>query len=263
MQWMLYTTPCRALTSKHTHIRSNYSQTVTTITHIVEMAHTVDSLQFHSNSHLLLLVAFSALTLLVGWQEGHPACKKLSSEVLAWISVWSEVQTCIWPSWCHCHSLSLAPVKSTLVLPFWYRLTWVVPDKGPLNGCVCLCVILAALPLDHQYVYRSLSPSLQSSERKSIQTDFPCLTESTHIAKSKSQYSIWYCLWLAADYWEILIPNRVCVPSLISSLFRFHYQSFSPSPDRFRSNVMPITTSDPRNSYNQHQIATLLHLKLI
>jgi len=25
-------------------------------------------------------------------------------------------------------------------LPFWYRLTWVVPDKGPLNGCVCVCV---------------------------------------------------------------------------------------------------------------------------
>jgi len=29
--------------------------------------------------------AFSALTLLVGWQEGHPACKKLSGEVLAWL----------------------------------------------------------------------------------------------------------------------------------------------------------------------------------
>jgi len=37
----------------------------------------------------------SALTLLVGWQEGHPACKKLSGEVLAWLTVWSEVQTCI------------------------------------------------------------------------------------------------------------------------------------------------------------------------
>ena len=35
--------------------------------------------------------AFSALTLLVGHQEGHPACKKLSGEVLAWLSVWSEV----------------------------------------------------------------------------------------------------------------------------------------------------------------------------
>ena len=42
--------------------------------------------------------AFSALTLLVGRQEGHPACKKQSGGVLAWLSVWSGVQTCIWPS---------------------------------------------------------------------------------------------------------------------------------------------------------------------
>jgi len=80
--------------------------------------------------------AFSALTLLVGQQEGHPACKKISGGVLAWLSVWSEVQTCIWPSWCHCHSLSLSFEKSRLVLPFWYQLTRVVPEKGPLNGCV-------------------------------------------------------------------------------------------------------------------------------
>ena len=33
--------------------------------------------------------AFSALMLLVERQEGHPACKKLSREVLAWLSVWS------------------------------------------------------------------------------------------------------------------------------------------------------------------------------
>jgi len=43
--------------------------------------------------------AFSALTLLVGRQEGHPACKKKQSGVvLVWLSVWSKVQTCIWPS---------------------------------------------------------------------------------------------------------------------------------------------------------------------
>ena len=29
----------------------------------------------------------------------------------------------------------VASVKSKLVLPFWYRLTWVVPDKGLLNVC--------------------------------------------------------------------------------------------------------------------------------
>ena len=46
----------------------------------------------------VFLIAFSALTLLVGRQEGHPACKKLSGGLLAWLSAWSEVQTCIWPS---------------------------------------------------------------------------------------------------------------------------------------------------------------------
>jgi len=46
----------------------------------------------------ILFSAFSALTLLVGRQEGHPACKKLSGGVLVWLSVWSEVLTCIWPS---------------------------------------------------------------------------------------------------------------------------------------------------------------------
>ena len=29
----------------------------------------------------------------------------------------------------HCHSLSLASVKSRLVLPFWYQMTPVVPEK--------------------------------------------------------------------------------------------------------------------------------------
>ena len=39
--------------------------------------------------HVLRICAFSALTLLVVRQEWHPACKKLSGRVLAWLSVWS------------------------------------------------------------------------------------------------------------------------------------------------------------------------------
>ena len=66
----------------------------------------------------------------LGGRKGIRPVKTLSGGVLAWLSVWSEVQTCIWPSWCHCHSLSLASVKSRLVLPFWHRLTRVVPKKG-------------------------------------------------------------------------------------------------------------------------------------
>jgi len=37
--------------------------------------------------------------------------------VLAWLSVWDEVQICIWFSRCHCHSLSLAAVN-----PDWFYL---------------------------------------------------------------------------------------------------------------------------------------------
>ena len=52
----------------------------------------------------------------LGDRKGIWPVKKLSGGVLAWLSVWSEVQTCIWPSWCHYHSLSLASVQSRLVL---------------------------------------------------------------------------------------------------------------------------------------------------
>ena len=57
----------------------------------------------HDKQHSFACYNFctvSALTLLAGRQEGHPACKKQSGGVLTWLdlSVWSEVQTCIWPS---------------------------------------------------------------------------------------------------------------------------------------------------------------------
>ena len=36
-------------------------------------------------------------------------------------------------------------IKIRIGLPFWYQLTRVVPDKEPLNGCVCVCVCDAYL----------------------------------------------------------------------------------------------------------------------
>jgi len=66
----------------------------------MSMSQSTVKLKLHGwifNDDLPAVKAFSALTLLIGRQEGHPACKKLTGGVLAWLYVWSEVQTCIWP----------------------------------------------------------------------------------------------------------------------------------------------------------------------
>ena len=55
--------------------------------------------------------------------------------------------------------LTLASVKSRLVLPFWYQLTHIVLDRGPLNGCVCVrswrCCILSYSASAFSYGLRS------------------------------------------------------------------------------------------------------------
>jgi len=65
-------------------------------------------------------VAFSALTLLAGRQEGHPACKETEwwdAGVVICLEQGADLHLA------QLMPLSLASVKSRLVLPFWYRLT--------------------------------------------------------------------------------------------------------------------------------------------
>ena len=83
--------------------------------------------------HISIIIAFSALTLLVGQQEGYPACKK-NGGVLALLSVWSEVQTCMWPRWCHYHSDSCF---SKIQIGF----TFLVPARPGSPGKRAVCVL--------------------------------------------------------------------------------------------------------------------------
>ena len=98
------------------------------------------------------------------------------------------MQTCICPSWCHCHSLSLASVKSRLVLPFWYRLTRVVPEKGPLNGCVCVCVFL------------TLKPCWLHQQNHSTRDCFPQpAAEIQSLKEAEHHYCLFFaCLWVCS-----------------------------------------------------------------
>jgi len=50
--------------------------------------------KINTNQIEVLTIAFSALMLLVGRQEGHPACKKTEWWDVG-VVVWDEMQTCI------------------------------------------------------------------------------------------------------------------------------------------------------------------------
>ena len=75
-------------------------------------------------------MAFSALTLLVGQQERHPACKKTE-----W---WGAGMVICLKQGADLHMAQLMPLPLTVScfskiqigLPFWYRRTRVVLEKG-------------------------------------------------------------------------------------------------------------------------------------
>jgi len=76
---------------------------------------------------IIIIYTSGASVLWRCWLGGRKGIRPIKNWVLAWLSVCNEVQTCIWPSWCHCHSLSLASVKSRLGFTF-------------LAPCVCVCI---------------------------------------------------------------------------------------------------------------------------
>ena len=64
---------------------------------------------------------------------------------VAWLSALSEVQTCIWPSGCHCHSLCFSKIQTgfTFLVPVHLG----SPGKRAIKR-MCVCFIV--LPRVHQ-----------------------------------------------------------------------------------------------------------------
>ena len=88
---------------------------------------------------IFLWVAFSALPLLIRHQEEHLAYEKTEWCGVGVVISLERGADCL-------HMVQLMPLhpktpqylasfKSRLVLPFWYWLTQLVPEKRPLNGC--------------------------------------------------------------------------------------------------------------------------------
>ena len=95
---------------------------------------------------LSLLQPFSALTLLVGRQEGHPACKKTEH--------WGAGMVICLERGADLHMAQLMPLSLTVSCfsKIQIGFTFLVPahpgspEKGPLNGYVCVCVCFKHSP---------------------------------------------------------------------------------------------------------------------
>ena len=61
--------------------------------HLLSVLQLLVYLSINKKNSVTTGLRFSALTLSVGRQEGHPVNKKLSNGVLAWLSVYSEMHT--------------------------------------------------------------------------------------------------------------------------------------------------------------------------
>jgi len=97
----------------------------------------------HINQLLILTIICLQCSDAVGWTAGKP-----------WKGIWSVTKAEWWGTGmvvclqqgADLHMAQLTPLPLTVScfnkiqigLPFWYRLTWVVPEKGQLNVCVIL-----------------------------------------------------------------------------------------------------------------------------
>ena len=133
------------------------------------------------------------------------------------------------------HTAQLMPLPLTascfsniqMSLPFWYRLTWVVPDKGLLNGCMYWqqCMVNK-----HEHICRSLLRQSSNAHRDSVsehrhkrrlapspdREQFVCLYLAVYASRS-------VCQCLAVFFYCLVL----CIYCLCPSYRQHQYYVFS------------------------------------
>ena len=116
--------------------------------------------------------AFSALTLLVGRQEGHPACKKTEN--------WGAGMVICLERGADLHIAQLMPLPLTVSCfsKIQTGFTFLVPahlgspGKGPLNVCVCVIIIIHTDRHTHTHTFNGpLSGTTQVSQYQKGKTN--------------------------------------------------------------------------------------------
>ena len=115
----------------------------------------------------------------LGSRKGIRPVKKLSGGVLAWLSVWSEVQTCIWPSWYHCHSLCLCFSKIQIGFTSLVPAHPGSPGKRAVTRvcvCVCVCVCTSTLIQLRRAGQQGPTRTLTAALKRSLKQLHNCYT---------------------------------------------------------------------------------------
>jgi len=206
-------------------ISVNISNTTGTQTSAGRMP--LQPLEFYFLCYVVCLLPSSALMLLFGRQEGHPACKTLSGGVLPWLSVWSEVQTCIWPLTFSC--FSKVQTGFTSLLPAHPGSTGQRAVKR-----VCVCCLSAAVRL------RPRRTDWRQEERRK-KKDPPAAVERVRW-KDVSRTGVLHlkkCGILKHPYRTVRIVFSIYTPTQLSIRLIFLLCSGpGPSKDRFQNMFM-------------------------
>jgi len=170
----------------------------------------------------MLPSAFSALTLLVGCQEGHPACKN-----------WVMRCWCGYLSGARCRLFAYGPADATAItkhhhllsqlnldwfLHFWCRLTQVVLEKRPLNGCSSSCsnhVPLATEVQRHQST--TLWPILQVDRQVARWSEVDREADR-HKASSAEFYYFFFVRYAGCTGFTHTEPYGITVTELCQSI---------------------------------------------
>jgi len=76
------------------------------------------------------------------WLGGRKDIWPVKTEMVRyWRGYLSRARCKWWSSWCHCHPITYCFSKIQNCLFFWCRLTQIVLEKRPLNGCISSVVL--------------------------------------------------------------------------------------------------------------------------
>jgi len=148
---------------------------------------------------------------MVGCQEEHPACKKLSDEVLAWLSVWDEVQMiCKWFSWWRCHPIISCFIKIHIGLTFLVPGYPGCPGKEAVRRTVSVLASVRMGGTSCSLAHTAFTFSVHPVQRTYRQNEYVFVIGSTIAAHSQDEIrdsglGLVICLnWISASW------NRTC-----------------------------------------------------